>query len=225
MYDFILLDLDNTIFDFGLTEEKCFKRIIEDFSLSYDSEMLDQYRKINTSLWSLLEHGKISKDVVLNTRFSEFFKLYNIDVDGERVEKKYRQYLTEDVDLVPNAKSTLFELKNRGKRLYTASNGVYETQIQRLINSGLFDLFDDMFISDRIGHEKPSIHFFKYCLNSIKGLERDKIIMVGDNINSDIKGAINANIDTCYYRYNKDLECSIATYTINDLLELLDIVK
>ena len=108
MYDFILLDLDNTIFDFGLTEEKCFKRIIEDFSLSYDSEMLDQYRKINTSLWSLLEHGKTSKDVVLNTRFSEFFKLYNIQVDGERVEKQYRQYLTEDVDLVPNAKSTLF---------------------------------------------------------------------------------------------------------------------
>ena len=225
MYKFILLDLDNTIFDFDITERNSFKKIIESFSMKYDFEILNQYKKINTSLWRLLEQGKVTKDIVLNTRFSEFFKLYNLTVDGEKVEKQFRKYLNESSDLVPNAKSTLIELKRRGKKLYTASNGVYSTQVQRLTNAGILHLFNDIFISEKIGFEKPSIHFFDYCFDNIKNFERNKIIMVGDSVSSDIQGAINASIDSCYYKYNKELDCSNSTYTINDISELLDIVK
>ncbi|HBB29361.1 MAG TPA: noncanonical pyrimidine nucleotidase, YjjG family [Clostridiales bacterium] len=225
MYKFILLDIDNTILDFDKTEKNSFKKIIESFSIEYNSDVLNQYKKINTSLWKLLEQGKTTKDIVLNTRFSDFFKLYNIDVNGAEVEKQFRQYLNESSDLIPNAKNTLLELKRRGKKLYTASNGVYSTQVQRLTNAGILDLFDDMFISDKIGFEKPSIYFFEYCLNNIKDVERDKIIMVGDNISSDIQGALNIGIDSCYCRYDKDIDCLNASYTINDISELLDIVK
>lgn len=225
MYQFILLDLDNTILDFDTTEKNSFKKIIESFSIEFNLEVLSQYKQINTSLWKLLEQGKVTKDTVLNIRFSEFFKLYNIDVDGEKVEMQFRQYLDESSDLVPNAKNTLLELKNRGKKLYTASNGVYSTQIQRLTNAGILDLFDDMFISEKVGYEKPSVHFFKYCLDNIKDIEKDKIIMVGDSISSDIQGALNAGIDSCYYKHNKELDCLNATYTINDISELLEIVK
>ncbi len=225
MYKFILLDIDNTILDFDKTEKNSFKKIIESFSIEYNSDVLSQYKRINTSLWKLLEQGKTTKDIVLNTRFSEFFKLYNIDVNGAEVEKQFRQYLNESSDLIPNAKNTLLELKRRGKKLYTASNGVYSTQVQRLTNAGILDLFDDMFISEKIGFEKPSICFFEYCLNNIKDVERDKIIMVGDNISSDIQGALNIGIDSCYYRYDKDIDCLNASYTINDISELLDIVK
>ena len=225
MYQFILLDLDNTILDFDTTEKNSFKKIIESFSIEFNSEVLNQYKQINTSSWKSLEQGKVTKDIVLNTRFSEFFKLHNLDVDGEVVEMQFRQYLNESSDLIPNAKNTLLELKRRGKKLYTASNGVYSTQIQRLINAGILDLFDDMFISEKIGYEKPSIHFFDYCLDSIKAHERDKVIMVGDSVSSDIQGALNAGIDSCYYKHNKDIECLNATYTINNISELLDIVK
>lgn len=225
MYKFILLDLDNTILDFDTTERNSFKKIIESFSMRYDFEILNQYKKINTSLWKLLEQGKVTRDIVLNTRFSEFFKLYNIAVDGEKVEKQFRQYLNESSDFVPNAESTLIELKRMGKKLYAASNGVYSTQVQRLTNAGILHLFDDMFISEKVGFEKPSIHFFNYCFDNIKNFERDKTIMVGDSISSDIQGAINASIDSCYYKHNKDLDCLNASYTINDISELLDIVK
>ena len=225
MYKFILLDIDNTILDFDTTEKNSFKKIIESFSIDYNSEMLNQYKKINTSLWNLLEQGKVTKDIVLNTRFSEFFKLHNLDVNGEEVEMQFRQYLNESSDLIPNAKNTLLELKRRGKKLYTASNGVYSTQIQRLTNAGILDLFDDMFISEKIGYEKPSIHFFEYCLDNIKDLERDKVIMVGDSISSDIQGSLNADIDSCYYKHDKSSDCLNATYTISNISELLDVVK
>ena len=224
MYQFILLDLDNTILDFDLTEKKSLKKIIESFSIEFDLEMLNQYRKINSSLWKLLEQGKVTRDIVLNTRFSEFFKLYNLDVDGKKVEEQFRVYLDESSDLVPNAKNTLIELKRRNKKLYAASNGVYSTQIQRLTNAGIINLFDDVFISEKIGYEKPSKHFFEHCLNTIKDVEIEKVIMVGDSISSDIQGALNAGIDSCYYKYNKNIDCLDASYTINDISELLKIV-
>ena len=50
MYKFILLDIDNTILDFDATEKNSFKKIIESYSMEYNSEKLDQYKKINTSL-------------------------------------------------------------------------------------------------------------------------------------------------------------------------------
>ena len=225
MYQFILLDLDNTILDFDTAEKNSMIKIVESLDIEYKSEILDQYRKINSSLWKLLEEEKITKDIVLNTRFSELFKLYELNADGEKIENLFRSYLAESSDLIPNAKDILTELKKRGKKIYAASNGVYSTQIQRLKNAGISELFDDMFISEKVGYNKPSIHFFEYCLNNIKDLERDKVLMVGDSLSSDIQGAINANIDSCYCNFNNNRDISNATYTIYDISELLNIVK
>lgn len=225
MYQFILLDLDNTILDFDTAEKNSITKIIESLDIEYKPEILDQYRKINSSLWKLLEEEKITKDIVLNTRFSELFKLYELNADGEKIENQFRSYLAESSYLIPNAKDTLTELKKRGKSLYAASNGVYSTQIQRLKNAGISEIFDDVFISEKVGYNKPSIHFFDYCLNNIKDLERDKVLMVGDSLSSDIQGAINASIDSCYCNFNNNPDISKATYTIYDISELLNIVK
>ena len=224
MYNIILIDLDNTILDFDAAEKDSFKKITEKIGLKYNDELLQQYKKINKSLWDSLEQGKISKEIVLNTRFSEFFKLYDINVDGREIEKTYRSYLDNSSDLIPNAKYTLTELKNKGKRIYSASNGVYSTQIKRLSNAGIIDLFDGHFISDRIKYEKPSPCFFDFCIKNIHGVHNPSIIMVGDSPTSDIQGAVNAGIDSCFYQHNKNVICTYAKYTIHDISELLDIV-
>ncbi|MFZ5351812.1 MAG: YjjG family noncanonical pyrimidine nucleotidase [Bacillota bacterium] len=224
MYDIILMDLDNTILDFDSAEKDSFRKVIESIGLNYTDELLQRYKKINESLWSRLEQGKLSKEVVLNTRFSEFFKLYGIQVDGRDIEKKYRFYLDNSSSLIPNAEYTLTTLKIMGKKIYSASNGVYSTQIKRLSNAGIIDLFDGHFISDRIKHEKPSPYFFEYCLKNICEVPNGSIIMIGDSPTSDVQGAINAGIDSCFYHHNKNVECTYANYTISNISELLDIV-
>lgn len=224
MYDTILIDLDNTILDFDAAEKDSFKKIIEVIELNYKDELLQQYKKINRSLWNSLEQGKISKEIVLNTRFSEFFKLYDINVDGREIEKIYRSYLDDSSALIPNAEYTLTELKKKGKRIYSASNGVSSTQLKRLSNAGIVDLFDGHFISDRIKHEKPSPYFFDYCIKNICGVHNTSIIMVGDSPTSDIQGSVNAGIDSCFYQHNKSIICNYAKYTIRDISELLNIV-
>lgn len=218
------MDLDNTILDFDADEKDCFRKIIEATGLNYTEELLHQYKKINKSLWNSLEQGKISKDTVLNTRFNEFFKLYGINVDGREIEKTYRFYLDNSSALIPNAEYTLTELKKKGKRIYSASNGVYSTQIKRLSKAGIINLFDGHFISDRIKHEKPSPYFFDFCIKNIGGVHNTSIIMVGDSPTSDIQGAVNAGIDSCFYQHNKSVACTNAKYTICDISKLLDIV-
>ncbi|AOT69422.1 YjjG family noncanonical pyrimidine nucleotidase [Geosporobacter ferrireducens] len=224
MYNIILMDLDNTILDFDAAEKESFRKIIELSGLNYTDALLQQYKKINKSLWNRLEQGHLPKDVVLNTRFSEFFELYGIQVDGSDIEKKYRFYLDNSSSLISNAEYTLTKLKMMGKRIYSASNGVYTTQIKRLSNAGIIDLFDGHFISDKIKYEKPSPYFFGYCLKNIYGALNSSIIMVGDNPTSDVQGAVNVGIDSCFYQHSKNVECTYANYIIHDISELLDIV-
>lgn len=223
MYRIFLLDIDNTLLDFDAAEKRGFRKVIESYDIVYDSEMLNQYKKINRNLWNLLEQGKIEKEEVLNTRFGEFFRLYHIEASGIEAESRFRNHLGESSDLIPNAKETLQQLKKQGKRLYSASNGVYDTQIKRLINSGIHDLFDGMFISEQVGYEKPALPFYEHCFNNIPGFEKEKTIMVGDSISSDIQGAINAGIDSCLLSRFENLSPSYATHTIKDISELLRI--
>ncbi|GKX65170.1 YjjG family noncanonical pyrimidine nucleotidase [Inconstantimicrobium mannanitabidum] len=224
MYDIILMDLDNTILDFNAAEKDGFKKVIHEIGLSYNNDLLQQYQNINNSLWHSLEQGKISKDIVLNTRFSEFFKLYDIQVDGKEIERMFRFHLDNSSALIPNAEDTLIKLKTMGKKIYSASNGLYSTQIKRLSNAGIINLFDGHFISDIIKHEKPSPYFFDFCIKNLSEVPKSSILMVGDSPTSDVQGAINSGIDSCFYKYDKTSTCTYSKHTIHDLSELLDIV-
>ena len=223
MYRIFLLDIDNTLLDFDAAEKRGFRKIVESYELEFDWEMLDRYKVINRSLWDRLEQGKVSRDEVLYTRFREFFLLYGKEADGVETENRYRSYLNESSDLLPNAKETLLQLKEMGKMLYSASNGVYNTQVSRLKNAGILHLFDGMFISEKIGYEKPSSSFFDYCFQNIPDFEKKQTLMVGDSLSSDIQGAVNAGIDSCLILPDRQPAASAATYTIRDMSGLLNL--
>ncbi len=225
MYDIILMDLDNTILDFDAAEREGFLKIIENAGLRYSDDLLEDYKRVNSALWYELEQGIVTKEVVLNTRFEKFFQLYGITTDGIRWEKEYRSYLDNSSGLVPFAKDTLIGLKRMGKKIYSASNGVYETQLKRLSNAGIIQFFDGHFISDKIGYEKPSPSFFNFCLKHVGNYPKKTILMVGDSPTSDILGATHSEIDSCFYQHNKQVTCLDATYTIDTMSKLLDIVS
>ncbi|WP_312432018.1 YjjG family noncanonical pyrimidine nucleotidase [Lacrimispora sp.] len=222
MYQIYLLDIDNTLLDFDAAEEQGFIKMIQSYDLEYHDEMLSRYKKMNRHLWDLLEQGKIGREELLNTRFHEFFRFYDMEINGEEAEGRYRGHLLNNSDLIPGARETLIKLNERGKHLYTASNGVYSTQIQRLKNAGIFHLFEGMFISEKVGYEKPSLHFFQHCFKNIPNFEKDRTIMVGDSISSDIQGAVGAGIDSCLFNRSPEPLPTAATHTIHDITELLN---
>lgn len=223
MYHIYLLDIDNTLLDFDTTEIKSFHTLLNSYEITYEEELFTQYKKINKNFWALLEQGKVDKDTVRTGRFIEFFGSLNLSYDAEEAERRYQSYLSDGADMMPNAKETLINLKEAGKKIYSASNGVYETQVKRLKTAGLYNYFEEMFVSEKIGFEKPDRSFFDYCFDHIKDFDLGKTIMVGDSLTSDIQGAINSGIDSCFYDPKGASAAAKATHTISDLNELLSL--
>lgn len=84
-------------------------------------------------------------------------------------------------------------------RQYAVTNGSYNVQKHKLEKSGLKELFDDCFISDQIGVEKPNVEFFNHVKKSIGDIKDSEMIIVGDSLTSDMKGGNNAGIVCCWY--------------------------
>lgn len=223
MYQYLLLDLDNTVLDFDAAELSCFKQLLNHYQLEFNQQRLDNYRKINHQLWASLEREEITKEQLFQQRFRLFFKEEGLAINGIEAEEIFRLSLNKAAHLLPNTKVVLTELKNRGKKIYAATNGVYETQMKRLAKANILSFFDGLFISEIVGYEKPSEHFFNHCMLHLPTTDINQVLMVGDSVGSDINGANNFGIDSCYLN-RKKLVCNQATYNISELKMLLDIV-
>ena len=84
-------------------------------------------------------------------------------------------------------------------RLYLASNGAAAVQRMRLKSAGILPYFQNIFISEEMGADKPSLEFFRLCFSAIPGFDPAEAVMVGDSLTSDIRGGRNAGIRTCWF--------------------------
>lgn len=220
-YKFLIFDLDDTLLDFQHTERNSLKIIFKNNNVPFNENSLNKYKEINTSLWTQLENGHITKNEVLTKRFEYFFKHYGYNVEGTIIEKEYRTCLNQGHKLLPNAIKVLSLLKENGYTIFAGTNGVGITQRIRLKNSKLFSLFDDIFISEELGFEKPNVNFYKTMFNKYPEMNKYNSLMIGDSLSSDIQGAINIGIDSIWFnpKGQKNTDAK-ATYEIEDLLEL-----
>ncbi|WP_143322209.1 YjjG family noncanonical pyrimidine nucleotidase [Clostridium sp. HBUAS56010] len=223
MYEFYLLDIDNTLLNFDAAEQESFRKLMESYDIPFQEDLFTRYKEINKNLWNLLEQGKIDKPTILTGRFREFFSSLELDINPSEAEHRFQNHLSDGKEMMPNAEEVLRCLKDAGKKLYSASNGVYATQIRRLKIAGLFHYFEGMFISEKVGFEKPNIGFFDHCFNNIKDFNKTTTIMVGDSLTSDIQGALNSGIASCLYSPTGNNPSLKATHTISDLRELLSL--
>ena len=225
-YNTLLFDVDNTLLDFDANEKESFKSMILDKGEKYSEELYETYKKMNQKMWEAVERGETTIDDVLYTRFSKLMKKYDKDVDGVDFENTYRFYLNQGIQEMPNVHEVLTKLK-KNHRLYVITNGIKETQDSRMNRSGLVKYFEDRFISESIGANKPSSEFFDHVKNNVLDFDPSKTLIIGDSLTSDIKGGNLYGIDTCWYCKegtvnNTDI---IPTYEIHALDELFGIIE
>lgn len=146
-YQTLLFDVDDTLLDFAAAEALALNLLFQSQNIPPTKEMEENYNKINQRLWSLFEEGKISRDEVVNTRFSLLFKEMGQLADGVLLEKNYRGYLEEGHQIINGAFELVSVLQNHYE-LYIVTNGVSKTQDKRLRDSGLHPLFKDIFVTD-----------------------------------------------------------------------------
>ena len=197
MIEFLFLDLDDTILDFQKAERIAISKTIQDFSVEPTEELLDRYHLINKWHWEQLELGKMTRAEVLEGRFAMLFAELGVTVDPVAVARAYEHNLSIGHYFLPGAEEAVDALHKK-YRLFLASNGTASVQKGRMTSANLYRFFEKVFVSQEIGHNKPSKEYFDACFAQIPNFDPAKAIIVGDSLSSDIQGGINAGIKTCW---------------------------
>ncbi len=195
--EFLFLDLDDTILDFKKAEYIAIGKTIGEFGLEPTDEVRQAYHRINKWHWEQLELGNLTRNEVLVNRFDMLFEQYGKKVDAEACARAYEQNLSIGHYFLPGAEEAVDRL-SRKYRLFLASNGTASVQKGRMTSANLYRFFEQVFVSQEIGHNKPSKAYFDGCFARIPGFDPEKAMIVGDSLTSDIKGGINAGIRTVW---------------------------
>ena len=194
----ILMDLDNTILDFNTAEYHALGRAFSVVGVPFSDEIARLYNRINIRHWEMLEDGILTRDQVLVRRFEALFRELGVVADAFRTQELYENLLSEGHWFMPGAEALLEALYGK-YRLFICSNGTQSVQDSRIESAGIAHYFENIFISEHMGGNKPEARFFESCFREIPDFERERTIILGDSLTSDIRGGVNAGIKTCWF--------------------------
>ena len=226
-FDILLWDVDGTLLDFIAAEKAAVQTLFREFGLGEcTDEMVERYSRINKEYWERLERGELSKPEILIRRFADFFASEGLDASkAPEFNEQYQVRLGDTVVFCDDSYELLSSLRGRVKQ-YAVSNGTVVAQTRKLRRSGFDQLLDGVFLSEELGYEKPATEFFDRVFAAIGEPDRERVLIVGDSLTSDITGGNRAGIRTCWYnpKGEPNLTAAHADYEIRDLHGILDII-
>ncbi|WP_318440575.1 pyrimidine 5'-nucleotidase [Photobacterium leiognathi] len=221
-YDWILFDADETLFSFDAFKglELMFSR----HGVAFNKTDFIEYEKINRPLWVQYQNGEISAAELQQTRFRPWAKKLN--TTEQQLNDDFMNAMADICKPLLGAKSLLDSLKGKAK-LGIITNGFTALQRIRLERTGFADYFDLLVISEQVGVAKPDRRIFEYSLEKMGNPTPSRVLMVGDNPQSDILGGINAGFDTCWFNHQNQPqpENITPTYQVATLIELEKILE
>ena len=202
----IFFDLDHTLWDFdknsALTFEKIFK--LNNLDIDLDS-FLKVYVPINLQYWKLYREEKIDKKSLKFARLNDAFKALDLEVSARIVHKlsdDYITYLSTFNHLFPDTIALLEYLQPK-YTLHIITNGFKEVQHGKLNQSHIDHYFQTVTNSEMVGVKKPNPKIFKHALHMAKATAEESL-MIGDNLEADIMGALNFGMDAICFNYHKE---------------------
>ncbi len=224
-YKWLLFDADNTLLDYNKSEKKAFAESCNYYNILVTPILTERYQQINKYLWSEFEKGNITSKKLRIRRFRFLFEDFNIKIKPKDFSNRYLDKLSRTSFLIDGALEILNSLKEKTE-LAIITNGIKFVQNGRLKASKLDSYFKEIIISEDVGTAKPDKIFFDYTLNKINFTTKNEILIIGDSLSSDIKGGINAGIDTCWFNPNQNgnITSIKPTYEINNLNDIIKII-
>lgn len=228
----VWVDLDDTVWDMSGNSEQCLAELfaeegIDRFFADCDS-WSRVYHEVNASLWHRYSHGEITRGFLRRERFAEPLRLAGVDADeaarlSDYYDGAYLSRLGGKSGLVDGAREFLDYLRGRGYRLGVLSNGFREVQYEKMRSGGIDRYFDVVVLSDEIEVNKPDRRLFDHAVSKA-GSGGCVNVMVGDNVDADIAGAVGAGWPAIWYNPgNKPLPESLASAEVYQAATLGDI--
>lgn len=228
-YRHLFFDLDHTLWDFDanarLTLEELYYSLdlaavgVHDFELFYTNYLIH-----NERLWARYRNGYMKVDELRWKRM--WHTLLDFRIGNEQLARdlgaRFLDLLPTRKLLFPDTLEVLEYLKDNGYNLHLITNGFEETQHSKLRNSGLAPFFAEVITSEGSNSLKPKKEIFEYAFRRCNA-DSESSIMIGDNIEVDIQGAINAGIDQVYVNHVNVEPMIVPTYSVKSLKELKEI--
>lgn len=224
MIKFVLLDLDDTLFDFHAAERAALRQALSEMGVAADDNVIELYSRINAEHWKMLERGEMTREQILTGRFDALYREMGVCCDSVKTQSIYEYRLSLEHPMLDGAIEVLEEL-SESYCLYAVSNGTATVQDRRITDSGIGKYFRGIFISQRVGADKPSREFFDYCFSHVEGFDKAEAIIVGDSQSSDILGGINAGIRTCLLNPHGHAVRVVPDREIRSIRELPSLLK
>jgi putative hydrolase of the HAD superfamily len=200
-------------------------RYFEDPQVFYDA-----YWTANIDLWTQYAKGEITRDYLIVERFRRPLSVGNdIEITKElclEISDKFLDFCASKPGVISGAHEVMGYLKQKGYRMHMCSNGFHEVQYKKLDACGLRDYFDTIVLSEDAGVNKPSPLYFDYALK-VSGANRETTLMIGDNLQTDILGALHAGIDALLFnRWDVDPNdaTQAPTFVVWSLRDIMNIL-
>lgn len=224
-YRYIFFDLDHTLWDFEKNSTDTLSELYLKYELAKmggfcEDSFKQQFREVNSRLWSQSDEGKMDRDTLRKDRFRLIFN--GLGVENEEVAlllgEEYVKLCPQKPALLPYAFAVLEYLYSKYE-LYILTNGFSDVQAVKLGAAGIPHFFRHVFTADGLKVGKPHKEYFTQVMQKI-GAKPSECMMVGDNLKTDILGAQNAGIDHIYYNPNRRSYFMQVQHEISCLSEL-----
>ena len=233
-YKDLFIDFDDTLYDTHGNAVIALSETFEAFHLErYFSDpqvFYDAYWTANIDLWTQYAKGEITRDYLIVERFRRPLSVgKGIEITKElclEISDRFLDFCASKPGVISGAHEMMDYLKRKGYRMHMCSNGFHEVQYKKLDACGLRDYFDTIILSEDAGVNKPSKAYFDYALK-VSGASRETTLMIGDNLQSDILGALHADLDAMLFnRWQVPSEefpqnLTFVVSTLNDIKTIL----
>jgi YjjG family noncanonical pyrimidine nucleotidase len=225
-YKHLFFDLDHTLWDFEQNAHDCLLELYERFNLKalgVEDALLfcEKFSEANKICWALLEQKLITTDQLRRKRFKDTFANVGVEIEealGLEMNAVFLELLPIQKGLIEGTIEVLDYLRPN-YQLHILSNGYQELQKQKMQSSGILHYFEEIITIDNAKALKPDKAIFDYALKSANAAVSNSL-MIGDNYEADIKGAINANFDVVFYNPAGQKTVEKPTFDILKLTEL-----
>lgn len=230
MYKHIFLDFDDTLYDTRRNADEALVELYEHFGLSAHFEQYVQfstlYWKRNHEVWALYSQGKIERQELMTERF--LYPLRAVGTGDEAYALHLNDWFLEQTSrkgaLVEGAMELLEYLHDSNYHLHIVSNGFTEVQYKKMRCAGIDHFFEQVILSEEVGVNKPDPRVFEFALAKA-GATVENSLMIGDNYDTDIVGAMGSHIDQLFFNQSEAFVPNVApTYEVRSLKEILTII-
>ncbi len=219
----VFFDLDHTLWDFEANSRQAFAACFKKHRIQIDFDtFMAYYTPINQAYWKRYREEKVTKEKLKIGRLRDTFELINYAASEELIAyiaDDYLAFLPQFNELFEGTIEIL-EYLNKKYHLHIITNGFEEIQTHKMNASGLDKYFIELITSEHVGVKKPNPKVFYYALDRTQATPEESI-MIGDNLEADVLGAMAIGIDAIHFNPDKQ-SLNAEVKTISKLMELKD---